>query len=323
MKALLVGDYHATPTELEECSALAEYILGIVKTEQIPYVIFLGDQYHTHANIHVKVLSFWLRFFQQLSAYTRIITLVGNHDRPGDGSQEHSMISHYDTAVVVEDSMVIDHVGFMAYHPTEADFMETYESMAGFEAIVCHQSFQGSVYENGFKAVDGISIDNVKVPIITGHIHKPQNFRNVWYPGAPRWRSLSDANEQRHLHLVHINDGKVDILKSYPTKTVCKQIRHIKLTEPLETGLPDFNDTSVNWVVDITGSENFIKTMLPELEGKCRIRAYPVVTASATKIKESEGLVVSLGKYLATRPSPTIQTPVLTKEIMNRLNITT
>jgi predicted phosphodiesterase len=319
-KALIIGDYHATQNELEECSRLAEYVLDIVsKDRSIQKVIFLGDQYHSHANIHIKVLYFWMNFFKKLSESVEVIALVGNHDRPGDGSALHSLLPHREDITVVDTETVIGNVGFIAYHPDEPSFLKAYKAVDLCPIVICHQSFQGSVYENGFKAVDGISIDKIKAKVITGHIHKPQSYMNVWYPGAPRWRSLSDANEERFLYLVNTKGGNVVVEKTYPTSVVCKPIKHVVFEEP---GAPPVLDTASNWVVDIKGTDKFIKENLVWLEGKCRIRAYPTANTVA-KIKESEGFAVSLGKYLDSRSDLAVQTPVLTQEILKRLNLTT
>ncbi len=324
-KWLLVGDPHAVADELDDCRALISCIIQAVKDHSPDYVLFLGDQHHNHAIMHVEVMAFWRDAFRQIGKLqVPVIALVGNHDMPGDGaSKSHAMMAYADMPEVrvVERPEVINGHLFIPYQHSNETFLSILKDHPHQRVVVCHQTFDGGRYENGFFAKNGVPLAGLEDRwFISGHIHTPQAFGNVTYIGAPRWRSLSDVGIERALVMVELHQNEQpQYLKLIDTGTHCAKIVHI-----VET--PEKLDTPVNvkpgWkaIVDIHGDEDFIKARSKLWVGH-RVRTFKTRTTSA-KVSESMGIAKALQAFLeGYQPRYGTQTAILKEMVATRLGI--
>lgn len=279
--------------------ALLALVEGTALREQIDEVCLLGDQHHTHNIIRAEVMAMYRETFKRwrkLPFKTRV--LVGNHDYAGEGHPVHSMLM-YDELIEVVDHPVFD-CGrlYMPYYADREAFVRDANTGAG-TTLICHQTFHGSTYENGFLAEDGVEPTLlVQNRILSGHIHTPQEFGKVKYVGAPRWRSLTDANVERAVWLYEFqDDGSVESCESVDTGTTCRQIRYIEVTPsaPFDESL----DPAVDWRVDIRGPADFVEERKKALSlPGVRVRCFRTDQATA-KVRESEGIAPAFRNYLS------------------------
>lgn len=300
MKWLFVGDVHATAQELPDCQKLVDLILE--KTDKETVVVFLGDQYHTHATLRIEVIDFWTKALKSIKDKSfQVVLVVGNHDMPHDSSQlVHSMLANN-----TEDMLVVDSpkrfwdVGFLPYYHNPEEFVRDANKL-GVKTLVCHQTFNGATYENGFYAKDGVEPDSLTAThIISGHIHTPAQFSKVTYVGAPRWRTASDANIDRFLHLYDSDgDGKLTLAEKIPTGTHCRKILQATINEDGTTeGRTDALDGDILHI-DVRGSKAFCDEQKVKLASSgVRVRTFPKAEKSI-KVRESEGIDKSFAKYL-------------------------
>lgn len=302
-KYLYVGDMHVVPEELDDCERLLQYVEQVATEQAVDAVCFLGDQTHTHAILRIEVLAFWRRWLESFrAAKLPVIMLVGNHDRPGTaGSELHSMMVFEEMARVVSKPEVIDGVLFVPYQHSAEDFLAACNQYPT-KVAVCHNTFDGSKYENGMYAKDGINVDTVPQDhLISGHIHTPQEFGKVWYVGAPRWRSLSDANVERAVWVVEHDEQGINSCKPYSTGDVCRQIRYVEDTpsSPAPTDL----DPQHDWRIDIRGPSSWIEQRKPLFKGQgVKVRTFKTDKPTA-KVRESDGVEVSMMKFLGSYQS--------------------
>jgi DNA repair exonuclease SbcCD nuclease subunit len=300
---LVVGDPHVVVEELDECRRLADFILEKQREYPRAATVLLGDLYNNHSHIRVEVLAFWESFFARARD---TIAIVGNHDRPhrGEGG-EHALMAHTN-AKVVDVPTVINGIGYIPYMPTPEAFTEAMKTINSPPLVFCHQTFQGARYEAGFFAPDGVPTESLSpgVNIISGHIHTPQQVGPVWYPGAPRWRSIADANVDRFVYLVRWDpdSGTLDVVEKWPTETAgCTPIRILTVDnqEALEAVV-----SKPGLRIQIQGNEAFVKNAEKQLKDKgVRFRSQ-ITGAVSGKIKESEGVVAAFGHYLAAFDAP-------------------
>lgn len=209
-KCLLVGDPHVTQDELDDCDGLVRCIkTAISYGPKFDYLVFLGDQFHNHSILNVHVLDWWKKTLIELRPLVNdnIICLVGNHDRPGNGidSSINSMSTLDSLCLVVDDYLILDDMLFVGYQYDHNRFIDICQRNSDTKTVICHQTFDGAIYENGIYAKDGIDLGLLpaKQRFVSGHIHTPHGFGNVDYVGAPRWRNLNDANvTERYLYLL-------------------------------------------------------------------------------------------------------------------------
>lgn len=301
MRLLIVGDYHAEPSDLDDCQNLANLIIEKAVEHQAT-VLFTGDQYHTHAIIHAEVQLFWLSLYQRLKdAGIESISLVGNHDRPGSShSKASSMLAHvHHTHVIREPFLMYGVMLFVPYMDDGQAFVDVCNKHPKVHTLICHQTFNGSKYENGIYAKDGVDPNLIpQVQVISGHIHSPQEFDKVWYVGAPRWRTLADANTDRAIWLVDFNmDGSINSRTPFDTGKVCRQIFKLEDHEG-GTPLPQHLDRRHEWRIDVHGTAAYIEQRVPELKAAgAKVRTFKT-ELDQPKVKESEGIDVAFGKWV-------------------------
>jgi DNA repair exonuclease SbcCD nuclease subunit len=301
MRWLLIGDPHAVVDELDDMQALIEGIVQTVKAEKPDYVLFMGDQHHNHAIMHVEVMAFWRKAFVRLGQMdTHVLALVGNHDMPGDSSaKSHAMMAYEGIPGlhVVDQMMAINECLLIPYRHSGQDFINDLASAPNGKVVFCHQTFDGSKYENGMYAPDGISLAGFEDrQFISGHIHTAQRFSNVMYIGAPRWRSLSDVGVERALFLVDIVDGKLGSGKTFDTAQWCQKLLRVEDRQeaPLELEI----NPRWKYIVDVIGDENFIKARKARWAG-CRVRTFK--TQNQTKqVSESMGIHKAIQVFMDT-----------------------
>lgn len=305
MKSLLVGDTHATPEELDDCTHLMDLVETTADENAVDEVCFMGDQHHTHAIIRAEVMAFYRKRFKtwQSKPWKRK-ALVGNHDYAGEGHPVHAMMIYEDIIHVIDAPVLEAGRLYVPYYSDHESFLHDVNDRGG-KTLICHQTFSGSRYENGFFASDGINPDLVpQKEIVSGHIHSPQDFGKVTYIGAPRWRSLNDANIDRGIWVYDFaDDGTVTSKTRFLTNGVCKKIHYVDDQEGNGFSFADIDfesDPDGDWRVDITGSTAHVEAEKKLWAGRgARVRTFYTDRAVA-KIKESEGIGTAFKTYLSS-----------------------
>lgn len=267
---------------------------------------------------------FWRWFFLEAKRRgIRVIALVGNHDQPGDGRFDgHAMMAHEHLCTVVwKEVLVEDGVVFVPWTNDKEAFVYACNSQPATGMVVCHQSFVGSRFENGYYDPAGIDPNLiVQRGIISGHIHTPQEFGKVWHIGAPRWRIATDANVERAIWLVtHNKDGSISEKNPIDTGSICRQVRYLIDTpsDPVQITLDPRHD----WRVDIKGPLEWCKAREGLYGPGVRVRTFPEST-HVPQVRESEGIDQALVKYVEafTPPNGTERT-LLRQMVKERLHV--
>lgn len=242
MRILMVGDMHVTVDELEDAGQAVLLVKQIVEDHRPDVVVFMGDQHHNHAVVRIEVVDFWERALQELCfagmKRNAIFMLVGNHDRSTNQALEMNSLV-YDCNIIrrlasvcivprpykhvsVDDPNWPSSVYLMPWIP-DTQFAEAIKDIPDGAVLLCHQTFNGAQYETGFYAPDGVDPKLVArfSKVFSGHIHKPQSFGNIHYIGAPRWRLMSDANEERAIVLF---DTETNVAQYFDTGEYCTPI---------------------------------------------------------------------------------------------------
>ena len=326
-RLLLVGDVHATPSEIDDCKKLINQVRDLCVNEKVDRVVFLGDLYHTHAVVRLEVMRFWMEAFNTLAAIgdLQVSAIVGNHDRPNDSSIDFSAIDAHAGMVDIHDApAVFDGILYLPYYHDASEFVKVCSDHADVSTVICHQTFNGSKFENGFYAEGGVEPDSIpQTHVISGHIHTPQKFNKVEYIGSPRWRTVSDANQERFLVLVDVKDGKV--VSHTKIKSGCRKILTYEdhAAAPLDADAVEKDNALVS--VDVHGPAEYCRDRKQIWSALgARVRVFPK-TDKVIRVKESEGIDVAFGKfvqaYSANRLNKSVvDSSVFSKTILERLN---
>lgn len=308
-RALLIGDVHCVPEEIEDCQRLIDYVRKVAEQEKIKTVIFLGDQYNSHSVMRVEVMAFWRSAFEALSYDDLdVYALTGNHDYAGAKLPIHALMAHKEQITVVDRPMLLGYSGIlmMPYYDDAEEFVSASKVDVNIDGeqievktLICHQTFEGSKYDNGMYAPGGVDPELLpQKTVISGHIHKPQEFGKVTYIGAPRWRTLSDANVDRAIWIYDFDaEGNVVGKKSFDTSICCRKICALEDTpsNPID---PATLNSTVDWRIDVKGPADWIERRKKELAGPgVRLRTFNT-TKATPKIRESEGIDMAFNGFL-------------------------
>jgi DNA repair exonuclease SbcCD nuclease subunit len=308
-KILYVGDPHVQVSNLKDSQALMDYIIQLAGEQDVDQITFLGDMFHTHAVVRVEVIDFWRKSILNLmSLGKRIVCLVGNHDQPGSKEKEQEMnalIAFEDLDVFVVNKPYVDTDTNISYIP----YMSDHEAFIGYTnkclleggtgCLIAHQTFTGAQYENGFFSEEGIDPALVsQQEIISGHIHKSQQVGKCFYPGTPKWDTMSDANQPKGLYIItHAEDGTTREKQFFPTDHVVTPIKSYEVKEGDE--LPELNPEARNHVV-LEGKSAWISKMKKKIGKIANIKVKP--TDRITKVNKDNS--ATLEKYLDTEFQP-------------------
>lgn len=204
--ALVIGDLHVQMSNLEDTNKIFKIIQESAINLNPQSIIFTGDIYHTHAVLRQEIIDTVQYCFSYLKSGvpsdTKIYIIVGNHDGYSPTSTKINAVRQTLTnyAHIVDDisGSIESNSGYflVGYKHKEEDFLNDIKN-AGDRIIICHQTFNGAKYDNGFYAPDGFDLSKVKQKIISGHIHSEQSFGNVVYVGTPRPVNFGEAVDLR------------------------------------------------------------------------------------------------------------------------------
>ena len=280
IKILRVGDPHVRVANIEESDALMSMVAEVALERKVDRIELLGDLFHTHAVLRLEVLEFWDSWLDHLSDICEVVVLVGNHDQSGDYNSDSHALNIFQrlkkkNLKIVHNPFSIGPIGYVSYMHDPAKFVEVSNRLvqAGARIIVCHQTFNGSKFESGMYAPDGIDPDLILADlIISGHIHAQQRFGKVIYPGTARWDSSADANQPKGLWVISHDDitGAITGEEFISTEKVCKPIISLSYKEG-DTILPIQAGARVS--VELVGSSVWCAQEKEKLKGKCSVKA--------------------------------------------------
>ena len=302
-KVLYVGDPHITVDAIEEGERLMDGVCTTALEEGVREICILGDLHHNHSVIRVEVLHFWKRAIEAMKAVCKVRAIVGNHDLSYTGDGDALMA--YPEADIVRGFHKEDGILYISYQSDVKEIERICQQHYDCFGLVCHQAFRGSVYESGMAVGESESVDPDVIPqkwVISGHIHSPGRIGKVTYAGAPRWRTLNDANKDRNLPVVeHHRDGNMIVQKYVDTSKWCRRIHKLedRETSPIQTPIPE-GDVRV----DVFGTLVYLNRRVPELKALgCRVRDFRL-DAPAAQVRESEGVGVAFRRYRSEYRAP-------------------
>jgi hypothetical protein len=218
---------------------------------------------------------------------------------------------HLDEYIKIVTSPLSDGVyGYVPYIHDNAEFVKEANSLAeqGVQVLISHTTYQGSKYDNGMYAPDGVDvslIDERLTHLISGHVHADQEFGRVWYSGTARWLSKSCANRQKGIWLVvHSETGSILSKKLISTESVCTPIVSLTWKEGEDKPIIP-NNAKVD--VELVGSSEWVSKQKAELKGLVSISSKITdIKKSATR-KSGKSLNEFLNDYYQTSPDKRVR----------------
>lgn len=336
MKILIVGDLHVKRSNLEETKPLLTRIVNMAPGHDV--VIHLGDLYNDHGVVTADVQTVITDFFSQLSELSNqrgcgviIKNLEGNHDQDGDG--KHTSLYVHDKFpnktgiqhIMKPTSFVTLPFAMIPYIRDPKKFEDAVYKLLNtdpeLKLVFCHQEFNGAIYENGLYAPHGVDSSLFpNIQFISGHIHKGQEFGNVWYPGAPRWLTKSDANDQRGIWSIELGPEGMN-RAFHSSEDICPAFFNIILTEEqIKSGnLPKAKKGDKVYVEYIGDNPDSIKQIQFTYEN-LSLKNKKVWPIKAAHVSESKGIISSVRDYVMSLDTSFPKEELLS-EVMRRISV--
>lgn len=197
MKIVFSGDPHLKITKFELSLAFLKWINQVIIEQQPDWFVNLGDTFDTHAVTRSEIMSEFRAHLDFVMANTNAsyIYVLGNHDtyKPNDRKYHalQTMVGLYPGRfIVVDKRMDIGNITLVPYMHNHQEFPKDTK-----EILIAHQTFVGADY--GYMRPEvGVDAGLVSAElIISGHIHKRQNFGKVYYPGTPFAADAKDMDQ--------------------------------------------------------------------------------------------------------------------------------
>ena len=276
-----------------------DFVIKTAVDRGIKTIEFLGDLFHTHAVLRVEVVDFWQKSFERMvNEGLDVRVLVGNHDQPGSKEKEQEMnalniFKSIDTLHIIDKpTLFTDGIAYIPYMSDHEAFLEATKNLyeqGGVELLIAHQTFTGAQYENGFFSEEGIDPELIpQKQIISGHIHKRQEIGKCFYPGTPKWDTMSDANQPKGIWIFDHTKSGTPVCKQFiSTHEIVTPINTFNLKEGDE--IPDSLVFSGRTYITLEGKSAWIskvKKKLLEIDG-VRIKVKPTDRISNAEKKST------------------------------------
>jgi len=219
MRKLIVGDLHLKKSRLKTAEKCFEQLREIAKT--VDHTIFLGDQYHGKADIRSECQRFLLHQLRDWP--TRVSMLVGNHDYENLECQNHALtpfnqlenVDIHSEPIAFGFSSESVRAGVIPYCKNEESFVSALQKVGNVDVIYAHQDVSGFKYESGKEITSGIKVSRFDPykRVFLGHIHTPQEQKNIICVGTPFSHSFSEANQEKSVIIYDTRDDSINKIR--------------------------------------------------------------------------------------------------------------
>ena len=253
-----------------DCDNFVDWFIQKAKEENCETCMFLGDWHHHRASINLHTLQYSLRALEKLNDRFDVVYFIpGNHDLYyRDRRDVHSVewAKHLSNVKIINDFYQEKDVVIAPW--LVQDDYKRIKKLSGkylfghLELPSFYMNAMVQMPDHGEISSDNFShFDNV----FTGHFHKRQSKKNIWYIGNAFPHNYADAGDDARGMMILEWGGEPEFY-SWPAQPL---FRVYKLSEILENPkgllLPD-SHVRVHLDIDISYEEaNFIReTLIPE-----------------------------------------------------------
>ena len=218
-KILIIGDPHFKASNLSVMAPICDEILALIDEHKFTRVVSCGDTLDTHERIHLSALCFAVRFYQAIAKKTKLVVLIGNHDRlsnqdfcsdvhPFPGLEDTPNITVVWTTVWDKENNFI----YVPYVPSgrfnDALALVGYTPGDSVEPLMIfpHQELRNVIM--GIKvSASGDPWGPHLPPIFSGHIHEHQVLPGAVYVGTFLQQNYGESSDKA-LMVVNLDRNK-------------------------------------------------------------------------------------------------------------------
>jgi len=245
LTVLTLGDPHFKVKNIKDTELMVQKVINLVTETKPHLIVVLGDILDRFESIHVSPLVRAVKFLIQLSNLSKVIVLIGNHDRQNNSdflSDFHPFTALEENPNIIIASKVIDlhvklnengiefidgnlidsenvmHFALVPYvYPgrfEEALNTNKWISHNGIEKLDCifaHQEFRGCKM-GVVKSIVGDEWAPERPFVVSGHIHEYQVLQeNIVYTGSLLQNNYGDNHDKTISFFDMIKGSKITI----------------------------------------------------------------------------------------------------------------
>ena len=219
----------------QDCTNFVDWFIAKAKTEGCETCLFLGDYNHHRASINIHTLQFGLQALEKLNDnFDQVFFIPGNHDLYyRDRRDIHSVAwaKHLPRVTIVNDFFKQDDV-VIAPWLVQDDYKKLQKMSAKymFGHLELPHFFMNAMIEmpdhGEINESQMIGFDKV----FSGHFHKRQSRKNIWYIGNAFPHNYADAGDDARGMMI-LSWGEEPEFHSWPNQPL---FRVHKLSDVLE-----------------------------------------------------------------------------------------
>jgi len=253
-----------------DCLDFVDWFITKAKSEGCETCMFLGDWNHHRASINIHTLQFGLRALERLSAAFDVVYFIpGNHDLYyRDRRDIHSVewAKHLPNVVIVNEWFSEGDVIIAPWLVGE-DY-KMLSKLSGkylFSHLELPHFFMNAMVEmpdhGGLNATHVTGFETV----FSGHFHKRQSKKNIWYMGNAFPHNYADAGDDARGMMI-LEWGQDPVFHSWPKQPVFRVHKLSSVLDNPKGLLLPKSSVRVHLDIDISYEEaNYIReTLIPE-----------------------------------------------------------
>jgi len=253
-----------------DCANFVDWFIDKAKKEQCDTCFFLGDYNHHRASINIQTLQFGLKALEKLNQnFSQVYFIPGNHDLYyRDRRDIHSVewANHLPNVHIVNDFFKQDDVVICPW--LVQDDYKKIKKMSGkylfghlelphfYMNAMVEMPDHGEINEEHFVGFESA---------FSGHFHKRQARKNIWYIGNAFPHNYADAGDDARGMMI-LEWGKDPVFHSWPRQPVYRVHKLSDILDNPQGLLLIDSHVRVHLDIDISYEEaNFLReTFIPE-----------------------------------------------------------
>lgn len=250
------GAKNNSEQHLQDCDRFIDWFCDIVRNDpSIDHIVFMGDWYENRSALNIMTLTYSHRGAEKLNALgLPVYFIIGNHDLYHKHTRElYSTVTfdNFNNFIIINTPTVFPEIGVGGAMMSPFLFADEYPTLIQYRELKTwwgHFEFKDFVVTGySMKMPTGPDAADFAGPdrIFTGHFHKRQHNRNVYYIGNTfptnfgdvdddergcavydhttnrlKFHNWEDAPKYRKLRLTSIKAGGVDIPQGARVKCI-------------------------------------------------------------------------------------------------------
>ena len=274
-KAAILTDLHLglkSNSEMhnDDCLHFIQWFIEKAKAEGCDTCICLGDWHNHRSSINIQTLHYSMMCLEALSkGFSQVFTITGNHDlffREKRDIHSVAWAGYLPNVTVINDIFSEGDVTLCPWmvaddYSTVKKIKTTY-TFGHFELPHFLMNAQIAMPDHGLISLDDFGSTGT---VFSGHFHKRQRQKNIWYVGNAFPHNYSDAGDDARGMMI-LDWGKEPVFHAWPNQPTYRVLTLSSVLENTAALLLPGSHVRVQLDIQISYEEaNFIReTLIPE-----------------------------------------------------------